>query len=368
MDWVLRREQLLKPLQIVTNIADKRHLNPIFSHVLFSIKGRELTVIGTDGEIELVANVTIEESCPDFALTLPARKLLDICKSLPEDALISFKQEASKVSVRSGKSRFTLSSLPVEQFPNLPTDEWATSLTISPLQWRTAMEKTQYAIAQQDYREYMNAMYLEIKDETISMVATDGHRMSVTKIDVASQQTNPLRVLLPKKTVSELLKTFSEEDKVITLKVSEQQVQIKTENYEFTSRLLDCKFPDYSRALPSAQKASNAICDRDLLKQALLRVSILSNEKNKAVRFLFQNNQLFISANNPDQEEAEEELDIQYEGSPMEINFNVVYIMDFLNAMPSGNVKMCLNDPKTSVLFEGMSAEVQNTYVLMPRI
>jgi len=368
MNWVLQREQLLKPLQLVANIADKRHVNPIFSHVLFAIKDNQLIIAGTDGEIELVGNLLLENSCPTFSVTLPARKLLDICRSLPENAMIEFKQEVAKVIVRSGKSRFTLSSLPAEQFPKLPSENWQIELSLLPVQLRAAIEKTQYAMAQQDYREYMNGMFLEINDDIINMVATDGHRMSVTKIQHQMNQNQKVQLLLPRKTVSELLKIISEEDGTITLSASQQQIQLKTKQYEFTSRLLDCKFPDYGRALPPVQEAFSASCDRDLLKHALLRVSILSNEKNRAARFLFKNNGLSISTNNPDQEEAEEELDIHYAGPEMEVSFNVVYIMDFLNAVPPGEVTLRLNNPKMSVMFEGVNVDAQNIYVLMPRI
>jgi DNA polymerase-3 subunit beta len=368
MHWTLQREKLLKPLQLIANIADKRHINPIFSQVLFSIKGNQLSVIGTDSEIELVARVLLEDNFPDFSVTLPARKLLEICRSLPEQALIEFKSDGAKVNVRSGKSRFSLSSLPVDQFPNLPEEKWQIEISVAPIQWRAAVEKTQYAMATQDYREYMNGMLLEINDGIINMVATDGHRMSVSTIEFSKSQEFNLRVLVPRKTVSELLKLLSDENETILLRASQHQLQIKTAQYEFTSRLLDCKFPDYDKAFPSMQSASVAHCDRDLLKHALSRVSILSNEKNRAVRFLFSDNHLAISTNNPDQEEAEEELDIRYEGSGMEISFNVTYVMDFLNAVPAGDVTLWLNNPKTSVIFAGVHLDARNSYVLMPRI
>lgn len=297
------------------------------------------------------------------ATTVPARKFFDIWRGLPEGAEITVALDGDRLLVRSGRSRFSLSTLPAIDFPNL--DDWQSEVefTLPQATLKRLIESTQFSMAHQDVRYYLNGMLFETEGEELRTVATDGHRLAVCSMPIG--QTLPSHsVIVPRKGVMELVRLLDGGDTPLRLQIGSNNIRAHVGDFIFTSKLVDGRFPDYRRVLPkNPDKMLEAGCD--LLKQAFSRAAILSNEKFRGVRLYVSHNQLKITANNPEQEEAEEILDVSYEGTEMEIGFNVSYVLDVLNALKCEDVRLLLTDSVSSVQIED-SASQAAAYVVMP--
>lgn len=312
--------------------------------------------------MEMVARITLTQPHEAGAITVPARKFLDICRGLPDGAEISFTLESDRVLVRSGRSRFSLSTLPASDYPNL--DDWKSDVefTLPQATLKRLIEATQFSMAHQDVRYYLNGMMFETEGEELRTVATDGHRLAVCSMPVG-QKLPPHDVIVPRKGVLELLRLLDNTNDV-RLQIGSNNIRAHVGDFIFTSKLVDGRFPDYRRVLPkNPDKTLEANCDE--LKQAFSRAAILSNEKFRGVRLHLNENQLKITANNPEQEEAEEILDVRYGGTDLEIGFNVSYVLDVLNALKCEEVRMLLTDSVSSVQLEDCD-DVSAAYVVMP--
>lgn len=362
----LQRETLLKPLQQVIGVVERKQTLPILSNVLLNTIGDKLSVTGTDLEVQLIGQTQIEQGDLQAAkITLPGRKLVDICKALPENAPIELYQEKERMILKSGRSRFTLATLPAEDFPSIEEHESQMSFALPQRDLYYLLQRTSFAMAQQDVRYYLNGMLLEISKSSLRTVATDGHRLAYNIIDAQIKETHRLQVILPRKGVLELTRLLSDNDNDLRIMISNTHIRIATDEFTFTSKLIEGRFPDYERVIPKNCDKSITI-DRDILKNALLRAAILCNEKFHGVRFEFRKNLLRILANNPEQEVAEEELNIDYESEDLDIGFNVTYLLDILNILKPGNINLAFSDSNTSMRLEEPESKGDSIFVIMP--
>ncbi len=364
MKITINRDQFLKPLMQVSGAIERKHTLPILSNVLLEVENNIISMTGTDLEIELVASVELNESAETFKLTLPAKKLLDICKSLPDGVDMALTVKESKVLITSGKSRFSLASLAAEDFPNLDQWDGEIEFQLTRLELRKLLESTHFSMANQDVRYYLNGMSFEIDNAEIKTVATDGHRLALAQKQLAQSLNTQRQLIIPRKGVQEIMRLMASDDTLITIQFGQNHLRILDPEFTFSSKLVDGRFPDYRRVLPrGGDKIMTA--NREWLRNAFSRVSILSNEKFRGVRLNFSAGHLKISANNPEQEQAEEVVEVMYDGPDLEIGFNVSYVLDVLNTIKTEDVSFTLLDSNSSALVEGCG-EPEAMYVVMP--
>lgn len=365
MNITIQRETLLKPLNAIIGVVERRQTLPILSNVHLAIVENQLQLTATDLEVELQSRVQLENSISQpLELTIPGRKFADICRSLPEQAEIELVQEKDKLIVKSGRSRFTLATLPAADFPLQREAEQSVEFTMPQKDLRYLTQRTYFAMAQQDVRYYLNGMLLEIKDSYINAVATDGHRLSFNAVPT-TMNGEALQVILPRKAVIELMRLLEDDEQLVNLQVSNNYIRITSTDFTFTAKLIDGRFPDYEKVLPRGGDKSITI-DRETLKQALMRTAILSNEKFRGIRLQLKPGLLKISANNPEHEEAEEEIILDYQKDELETGFNVGYLLDVLNTLDNQQVKITFADGKNSVLIEEPGDSKNSLFVVMP--
>ncbi|MDF2155055.1 DNA polymerase III subunit beta [Vibrio sp. CAU 1672] len=363
MKFTIERSHLIKPLQQVSGALGGRPTLPILGNLLIKVEENVLSMTATDLEVELVSKVTLEGDCETGSITVPSRKFLDICRGLPDDAIITFVLEGDRVQVRSGRSRFSLATLPANDFPNIEDWQSDVEVSLSQADLRTLIEKTQFSMANQDVRYYLNGMLFEIDATTLRSVATDGHRMAVSQTQLGAEFAQK-QIIVPRKGVHELVKLMDAPEQPVVLQIGSSNVRAEVNNFTFTSKLVDGRFPDYRRVLPqSTNKTLEASCDE--LRQAFSRAAILSNEKFRGVRVNLAGGEMRITANNPEQEEAEEMLDVTFEGDAIEIGFNVSYVLDVLNTLRCDKVRVSMSDANASALIENADDD-SAMYVVMP--
>jgi DNA polymerase-3 subunit beta len=357
------REVLLAPLQAVIGVVERRQTMPILANMLIVARKGVVSVTATDLEVELVASteVDVEE---EGEITLPGRKLLDICKALPEGAKVSLSVLADKATIRSGKSRFTLSTLPAAEFPTIEEMNIQQKLTIPQEAIRGLLQKTHFSMAQQDVRYYLNGLLLEVEDKTLRAVATDGHRLALSEVNFDSDGSKKgLQVIVPRKGVLELQRLLGSDADVL-LSIGSNHIRVELDGIRFTSKLIDGRFPEYGRVIP--QGASQImVADRGALRAAMQRTAILSNEKYRGIRLELRQGLLTMQAHNPEQEEAEEEVEVNYEGGDIEIGFNVNYLLDALGAVEGDEVQVTLGDSNSSCVISEAGGG-RSKYVVMP--
>ncbi|MFC0119962.1 DNA polymerase III subunit beta [Pseudoalteromonas xiamenensis] len=364
MQITISRDQFLKPLMQVSGAIERKHTLPILANVLLEVKDGILSMTGTDLEIELVACVELEQPAPDAKITLPAKKLLDICKSLPDGATLTLATQEHQLLLTSGQSRFSLTTLAAEDFPNLESWDGEVEFQLTRLELRSLLESTSFSMANQDVRYYLNGMSFEVDNQDIKTVATDGHRLALSQTHLAGSVGMQRQLIIPRKGVQEIMRLMIADDTLITIQFGANHIRIIDVEFTFTSKLVDGRFPDYRRVLPrGGDKIVTA--NREWLRSAFQRVSILSNEKFRGVRLNLTNGLLKISANNPEQEQAEEVVEVMYQGDDLEIGFNVSYLLDVLNTLKTEDVTFTLLDTNSSVLIEGVD-ESESMYVVMP--
>ena len=364
MKFTISRDALIKPLNLVAGVVERRQTLPILANVLMVLDGDRLSLTGTDLEVELVGRVQLPQAGDSGEVTVPARKLVDICKSLPEGSDISFSAEDGKVTVRSGRSRFTLSTLPAREFPNVEDSMGTHQFTVKQGQLKRLIDRTGFAMAQQDVRYYLNGMLWELKGQQLRVVATDGHRLAMCTLPGTVDVNGDTQVILPRKGVLEMARLLLDEGAEIAIVIGSNHIRATTDDFTFTSKLVDGKFPDYQRVLPRSPNKI-VVGSRTELRQAFTRTAILSNEKYRGVRLKLTENSLDIVANNPEQEEAEEAVPVEYQGDSLEIGFNVSYLLDVLSVLSGEQIKLSLSDPNSSALLEE-SDEGDSLYVVMP--
>src|SRR5947199_4747940 len=341
------REELLVPLQSVIGVVERRQTMPVLANVLLAARDNKLSVTGTDLEVELVATCAVSVQQPGD-ITVPGRKLLDIFRSLPEKVSVMLSTEGERVSVRAGRSRFTLSSLPASEFPLVEEINAQQTLTMPQGEFRRLIDKTHFAMAQQVVRYYLHGLLLETDGKALRAVATDGHRLALCETELSGRARAAQQVIVPRKGVLELQRILGSEGP-LELAVGTNHVRAQIGDIRFTSKLIDGKFPEYGRVIPAKPPYAMSAA-RDVLRQALQRTSILSNEKYPGVRLTFAKDLLTIQEHNPEQEEAEEQIEVAYTGSEMEIGFNVTYLLDALAAIDVDTVEVALTDSNSSCL------------------
>ena len=364
MKFSVTRENLLKPLQLVAGVVERRQTLPVLSNVLIRLQGNNLSLAGTDLEVELVGRITLESTGEDGEITVPARKLLDICRSLPDAANITFSTESQKIVIKSGKSRFTLSTLSATDFPSVEDSPSAIEITVPQKQLKRLIDRTAFSMAQQDVRYYLNGMLFELRSGHIRTVATDGHRLALCTHSTQTPAQATHHAILPRKGVMELLKLLTDADGEVRLLFGNNHIRAFLADFTFTSKLVDGKFPDYDRVLPKGG-SKRVRANREQLRQAFSRAAILSNEKYRGVRLHLVSGMLTMVANNPEQEEAEEQISVDYSGDSLEIGFNVSYLVDVLGVLAGETAMMTLSDPNSSMLLEE-GEEGDSVYVVMP--
>ena len=363
MKFTIKREDILPALQTVNGVVERRQTLPILSNLLISAGPDSMQLTATDMEVELVAH--IKKSVKGGTdVTLPARKLLDICRALPDGASMTIDIESDRATVTSGKSRFTLATLPAREYPLIEMAERIAEFTVKQSELKSLLERTAFAMAQQDVRYYLNGLLLELSKGQVRAVATDGHRLALCEMDASLSLPQPIQVIVPRKGVVELIRLLKDLDEDVHIQLSRNHIRVELGELRFTSKLVDGKFPDYEKVIPK-EGTVPLTASREQLRQSLLRASILSNEKYRGVRLTFGKNTLRALAHNPDQEEAEEEIDVQYSGEEMEVGFNVSYLLDALGIIRSDTVRIMVTDPNASALIlpEGAS---KCRYVVMP--
>ena len=364
MRFTISRDQLLSPLQLVSGAVEKRQTLPILSNVLIVIDESKLSLTATDLEVELKAEVPLEGEFQPGEITVPARKLLDIVRSLGDGETVKVEMGESRLKITTPSSRFNLSTMPANDFPNVDETVSLVSLELKQTLLKNLIEKTQFAMAQQDVRYYLNGMLFEFDNNKLTTVATDGHRLALCRETVEIDSDDKVNAIIPRKGVLELSRLLEHSETPVNVQLGSNHIKITGENYSFTSKLVDGRFPEYEKVLPrNGDKL--VIVDRELIKESLSRVSILCNEKFRGVRFMLSNEQVRLHANNPEQEEAEVEFTVDYKGSDLEIGFNVGYMIDVMNTIKTERVKLTFIDANSSCLIEEVDGG-ESVYVVMP--
>ena len=345
-----KREQLLKPLQHVIGAVERRQTLPILTNVLVSARERKLTLTTTDLEVELSAHTELQIDTPG-EITLPARKLHDILRALPEDAAVTLAVDGDKATVRCGRSRFTLVTLPAGDFPTLEDLPFEGNIHLPQGILRHLIERTHFAMAQQDVRYYLNGLLFEVGPEVLRLVATDGHRLAFQELHAEVDMAETRQVIMPRKGVLELLRLLSDSEAEAVIRIGVNHLQLELGDIRLTSKLIDGKFPDYRRVMPVGGDRV-VIADRLALRGSLARTGIVLNDKTQGVRLQLEDWILRAQARNSDQEEAEEEIEINYSGGPLEIGFNVAYLLDALGALDGELAKLSFADTNSSCLIE----------------
>ena len=363
MKFSIQREDFLKPLQQVIGVVERRQTLPVLGNVLLNANKKSIRLTATDLEVELQSHINVAVT-EIGDITLPARKLLDICRTLPAEAQLDISVKKDRALVRSGKSRFTLSTLPATEFPVIDKIKSARKFSLQEGALHGLIERTAFAMAQQDVRYYLNGLMLEPVSGTLRAVATDGHRLAMCELMADVGEGVDQQVIVPRKGIQELQRLLEAKDADVQVEIGSNHIRITTDELRFTSKLIDGRFPDYQRVMPkNADK--RLLINRELLRQALTRTSILSNEKYRGIRLELSENNIKIQSHNQDQEEAVEEIDANYDSDAIVIGFNVTYLLDVLNVINTDDVEMFLSDGNSSALINKPGDE-NCRYVVMP--
>ncbi|MDD4914387.1 MAG: DNA polymerase III subunit beta [Methylococcales bacterium] len=359
MKFIISKDQILMPLQQIVSVIEKRQTMPILSNVLLRFDEQQLVMTGTDTEIQIVAKLQVESIKEPGEITVSARKFLDICRLLPAGAEISFDIQDDKVKLVSGRSRFSLSTLPAEHYPDFAEAEYEYHFLLNAGKFKRALDKTVFCMANQDVRYYLNGLFLNVSNSRLKLVASDGHRLSIYEDDIGLQTGYEARIIIPRKATQELSRLLDDADAELNIQFSSNNIRICYKDVVFSSKLIDAKFPDFSKVFDQ-QFLSPLLVQKQHLKDALTRVAILSNEKFRGVTFDIAGDVLKMSTHNPEHDEAEEELLIQYQGQPLSISFNAQYLLDAVSNLDSelavlsisANVSSCFIEEPEQPLFK----------------
>lgn len=363
MKFEINREILLKPLQQVAGVVERRQTLPILSNILMQLDGNKLSLTGTDLEVEMVAVVDVA-GADAGEITVPARKLLDICRELPDNADIEVTLNDQRLEIRSGRFKSHLSTLAAADFPVVDKAESQESAEVDAQSLKQLLDLTGFAMAQQDVRYFLNGMLIEHGDGYLRSVATDGHRLAMNSLALDKGEPNLGQVIVPRKGILELQRVLADFEDKVSISIGSSHLCLQAGSYRLTTKLIDGRFPDYERVIPR-NGDKHILANKMDLKKALNRTAILSNEKFRGIRVQFSNGVIQLSANNPEQEEAEETVLVNYTGPDLEIGFNVGYLLDVLNVVRSDEIKITVFDENSSALLEDPASE-NALYVIMP--
>lgn len=363
MRFTLQREAFLKPLAQVVNVVERRQTLPVLANFLVQVQDGQLSLTGTDLEVEMVSRIAVEDA-ENGETTIPARKLFEIIRALPDGSRITVSQTADKVTVQAGRSRFTLATLPANDFPSVDEVEATERVAVPEAGLKELIERTAFAMAQQDVRYYLNGLLFDLRDKALRCVATDGHRLALCETELEAAAGAKRQIIVPRKGVTELQRLLEGGDREVELEIGRSHVRVKRDDVTFTSKLIDGRFPDYEAVIPIGADREVQV-DREVLRAALQRAAILSNEKYRGVRVEVTPGQLKISAHNPEQEEAQEEIEAQTQVSDLAIGFNVNYLLDALSALRDEHVVIQLRDSNSSALVREAGG-AKSRHVVMP--
>ena len=362
MRFSLQRETLLKPLTQVVNVVERRQTLPVLGNLLVQVKDSQLSLTGTDLEVEMVARTAVDDA-QDGETTIPARKLFEIVRALPDGSKVSVSQSGERITVQAGRSRFTLSTLPANDFPSVDEVEATERVRVPEAGLKELIERTAFAMAQQDVRYYLNGLLFDLRDGGLRCVATDGHRLALCESPLEGLA-GKRQIILPRKGVQELQRLLESGDRELELEIGPSHLRVVRDDVTFTSKLIDGRFPDYEAVIPIGADQEVRL-GREALRAALQRAAILSNEKYRGVRLEISPGQLKINAHNPEQEEAQEEIEAQTQVDGLAIGFNVNYLLDALAALRDEEVILALRDANSSALLREASSE-KCRHVVMP--
>lgn len=364
MNIKINRDTLLKPLSSVSGIVERRHTLPILSNLLLEVKQNKIALTATDLEMQISLSINTAKS-EELSITVSAKKLLDICRALPENTEINIATQENRLQVKAGKSRFNLQTLPAADYPIMAkaAGRAAAIVNIGQRILKRLFKQVEFAMAQQDIRYYLNGLLFEVTANRLNVVGTDGHRLSFTSTEL-SQNYEKQELILPRKTVIELIKLLDDSDEEVAIEITAGQVNFTFGDIQLISKVIDGKFPDYTRVIPVGHQNSFTV-DRMVILLAMQRASILSNEKYRGIRMVLTKNSLRLISTNSEQEEAEEELEINYSGDALDIGFNVTYMIDVLNNVGSENIVFSFADANSSCLVTVPDDE-NYKYVVMP--
>ena len=366
MKITTNRNELLPALLQVSSVVEKRQTLPVLANILFRVEKGLMTLIATDLEVEVKTRINVDAE-KDMEFTLPARKIVDICKALSDEAKLEMDIQGDKTILKAGRGRYTLSTLPAADYPNLEAAVATQKITVAQNKLKRLLEKTQFAMAQQDVRYYLNGLLLEGRPGKLRAVATDGHRLALCDLETGTAEDLDIQAIVPRKAVVELNRLLNSAGDVpeVELQFSNSHMQVEFPNGSFTTKLVDGRYPDYAKVIPSAN-TQQLRADKDLLKGALTRTAILSNEKFRGVRFKVEPGILHLMAHNPEHEEAEEDLEVEYQGEELTIGFNVSYLLDVLSVLEGDTVNMGLIDATASCVITSNKEDDGARYVVMP--
>jgi DNA polymerase-3 subunit beta len=363
MRFSLQREVLLKPLQQVVNVVERRHTLPVLANVLALVKNGQLSLTGTDLEVEMVARTAVEDA-KDGETTIPARKLFEIVRALPDGSRITVSQADDKVTLQAGRSRFTLAALSANEFPAIEDIELVERIRVPEAALKELIERTAFAMAQQDVRYYLNGLLLDLRENALRCVATDGHRLAMCEVPLPTGAQSRKQIIVPRKGVLELQRLLEGGDREVELEVGRNHLRLRREDVTFTSKLIDGRFPDYDAVIPIGADKEVRV-DRETLRAALQRAAILSNEKYRGVKVEVSPGQLLLVAHNPEQEEAQEEVEADTKVDGLAVGFNVTYLLDALGALRDDTVLIALRDANSSALLREAGND-RCRHVVMP--
>jgi len=358
----IEKEALLKPLQVVVGVVERKQTMPILSNILIEKENGKIRLTATDLEIQ-ITNIIETDDDSSAAITVGGKKLQDILRILPDQSKISIEVKENKAQIKSNKSRFNLQTLPAQDFPKLSNQlQNSNKITLSQNALKSLLGSIQYAMAQQDVRYYLNGVLLGVEGNKLKAVATDGHRLAYNAItieaDLAKQE-----IIIPRKAVMELAKLLADDDSAIELEFSDQQLKTSFSGIQLVTKLIEGKFPDYQRVIPDY--SNHLSMNRTLVQQALQRAAILSNEKFRGVRFVLTEKNLSVISSNSEQEEAQVEIETDYHGEAIDIGFNVNYLLDGLNSINSEQAIFSFGSPNSSILITSPDNQ-EFRYVVMP--
>lgn len=358
------RDALVRKLQVVSNIVERRNTLPVLANVLIKKLGQSLTLLSTDIEMQVSTTADIGVGDENVSTTVAARKLLDILRSLPDGMDVALRLDGKKLAIQAGKSRFSLQTLPAEEFPLVqePSD-WLANVTVSQKMLKHLLAMVHYAMAQQDLRYYLNGVLLVIDSGVLRAVATDGHRLAYAEVQTESTG-GKQEVIMPRKTVLELLRLLNDTDDAVSIDLASNQARFRFSEVDLITKLVEGKFPDYQRVIPKGH-TKHFVVDRDVLLRSLQRASILTTDKFRGVRCVLESGSLTVVATNADQEEAHDEIEVDYSGDSVDIGFNVNYLQDVLNNLKIDSIKVTLQDSNSSALFTKPDSD-DFKYVVMP--
>ncbi len=365
-----QRDALLKPLQTVTGIVERRHTLPILSNVLISKNASDISFCSTDIEMQIKTHAEMGSGSDTAATTVAARKLLDILRALPEQE-VTVSLANKKLVVSQGKSKFSLQTLAAEEFPTVSSAQaYPAKVVLTQKALKHLLHLVHFAMAQQDIRYYLNGLLLVIDRESLKAVATDGHRLAFSAVKAGEQGAqidisgDRQEVIIPRKAVLELQRLLSETDDQVVIEFAANQARFGFNQIELLSKLIEGKFPDYQRVIPSGHTKIVSL-DREVFLGSLQRAAILTTDKFKGVRLTLSSGSLRVSSTNAEQEEASEELEVEYQGDPVDIGFNVQYLLDVLGNLKNKTIQIALQDPNASALITA-AQDSEFKYVVMP--